>query len=87
MIIRKYIKPDDEDKDKHEDEEGNDVPKHDPAVERKCLNDDIVKEDSNESSEDVDEADIKDNGSARENCLEVINSCDEAVVGEEEPCS
>ena len=82
-----HVQPDDEDEDEYEDEEGEDVSKHDPAVQWKCVNYDIVEKDSNESSEDVDEADIKDNGSAREDCLEVINSSDEAVIREEEPCS
>ena len=76
---------DDEDKDEHKDKEGQDVAKHDPAVERKCIDDDIVEQDSNEGSEDVDKADIKDNGGAREDCLEEINSSDEAVVREQEP--
>ena len=73
------------DKDEDKDKEREDVAKHNSAVERKCKDDDIVEQDSNEGSEDVDKADIKDNGGAREDCLEVINSSDEAVVGEQEP--
>ena len=87
LVSREHVQPDDEDQDEHEDKEGENVSKHNSAVQRKCVDDDIVEKDSNESSEDVDEADIKDNGSAREDCLEVINSSDEAVIRKEEPCS
>ena len=80
-----HVHHDNENKDEHKDKEREDVTKHDSAVERKCEDDDIVEKNSNESSEDVDKTDIKDNGGSREDCLKVINSSDEAVVGEQEP--
>ena len=87
LAKKEHVQPDDENEDEDKDEEGENVSKHDSTVQRKCIDNDIVEKDSYESSEDVDEADIKDNGGAREDCLEVINSSDEAVVREEEPCS
>ena len=46
------------------------------------MNDDIVEQDSKKSSEDIDEVYIKDDGGPRKDCLEVINSKEEGVVGE-----
>ena len=82
IVSREHIKDKDEHKDEHETSERKDVSRHDSAVQRKCMNNDIVEQDSKKSSEDIDEVYIKDDGGPRKDCLEVINSKEEGVVGE-----
>ena len=67
-----------------EDQEGEEVTKDDPGLETEGLYDDIVQEDSYQRSQDVDQADVEDDGGAREDVLEEVDSCDEAVVRKEE---
>ena len=66
------------------DQEGEEVTKHDPGLQTERLYDDIVQEDSNQRSEDVDQADVEDDGGAREDVLEEVDRCDEAVVRKKE---
>ena len=67
-----------------EDQEGEEVTKHNPGLQTERLYDDIVQEDSYQPSEDVDQADVEDDGGAREDVLEEVDSCDEAVVRKKE---
>ena len=46
------------------------------------MHDQVVEEDGEEGGEDVDEADVEDDGGAREGGVEEVNGKDEAVEGE-----
>lgn len=74
----------DQEEEGEENQEGEEVPKHDPALQTEGLYDHIVQQDSDQCSEDVDQADVEDDGGAREDVLEEVDSCDEGVVRKKE---
>ena len=74
----------DQEEEGEENQEGEEVPKHDPALQTEGLYDHIVQQDSDQCSEDVDQADVEDDGGAREDVLEEVDRCDEAVVRQKE---
>ena len=80
MIRIKNAEKDDEQEDA-EDYQGQEVSKHDPGVKTEGLDNDIVEEDSDEPGEDVDEADVEDDGGAGEGGVEVVNCQNEAGQG------
>ena len=86
MIRIKNAEKDDEQEDA-EDDQGQEVSKHDPGVKTECLNNDVVQEDSDEPGEDVDEADVEDDGGAGEFVLEEVCCSDKTVVGKQKPHS
>ena len=86
MIRIKNVEKDDEQEDA-EDNQGQEVSKHDSGVKTECLDDDVVQEDSDEAGEDVDEADVEDDGRARELVLEEVCSGDKTVVWKQKPHS
>ena len=63
MIRIKDVEKDDK-KEDAEDNQWQEVSKQDPGVKTESLDDDIVQEDSDEAGEDVDEADVEDDGGA-----------------------
>ena len=85
LLLGQSIPAEDDGHQEYEDDQGDEVAKHDPGGEGEGVHDQVVEEDSKEGSEDVDEADVKDNGGAREGGVEEVNGKDEAVEGEEEP--
>ena len=86
MIRIKNAEKDDEQEDA-EDDQGQEVSKHDSGVKTESLNDDVVQEDSDEPGEDVDEADVEDDGGAGELFLEKVCCSDKTVVGKQKPHS
>ena len=86
MIRIKNAEKDDEQEDA-EDDQGQEVSKHDSGVKTESLNDDVVQEDSDEAGEDVDEADVEDDGGAWKLVLEEVCCSDKTVVGKQKPHS
>ena len=86
MIRIKNTEKDDEQEDA-EDYQGQEVSKHDPGVKTESLNDDVVQEDSDEPGEDVDEADVEDDGGTGKLVLEEVCSGHKTVVGKQKPHS
>lgn len=86
MIRIKNAEKDDEQEDA-KDDQGQEVSKHYPGVKAECLNDDVVQEHSDEPGEDVDEADVEDDGGARKLVLEKVCCGDKTVVGKQKPHS
>ena len=84
LLLGQSIPAEDDGHQEYEDDQGDEVAKHDPGGEGEGVHDQVVEEDSKEGSEDVDEADVKDNGGAREGGMEEVHGKDEAVEGEEE---
>ena len=66
-----------------QDDQGDEIAKHDPGREGEGVHDEVVEEDGKEGGEDVDEADVEDDGGAGEGSMEEVNSEDEAVEGKE----
>lgn len=83
MIRIKDIEKDNKQKDE-EDDEREKVSKHDPGVEAERLDNDVVKEHGDEACEDVDEADVEDNGGAGEAVLEEVSGGHKTVVWQQE---
>ena len=82
LLLGKSLPTEDDGHQEHEDDEGDEVAKHDPGGEGEGVHDQVVEEDSEEGGEDVDEADVEDDGGAREGGVEEVNGKDEAVEGE-----
>ena len=66
-----------------EDDQGDEIAKHDPGREGEGVHDEVVEEDGKEGGEDVDEADVEDDGGAGEGSMEEVDGEDEAVEGKE----
>ena len=84
MIRIKKIEKDDEQKNE-KDDQWQEVSKHDSGVQAESLDDDVVQKDSNKAGEDVDQADVEDDGGAGELFLEKVCSGDKTVVGKQKP--
>ena len=74
----------DQQEEAQQDQQGEKVAEHDPRLQTERLYDQIVEQHSYQRSQDVDQADVEDDGGAREDVLEEVDSCDEAVVRKEE---
>ena len=74
----------DQQEEAQQDQEREKVAEHDPRLQTERLYDQIVEQHSYQRSQDVDQADVEDDGGARKDVLEEVDSCDEAVVRKEE---
>lgn len=84
MIRIKNVEKDDEQKDE-KDDQWQEVSKHNSGVQAESLDDDVVQEDSDEAGEDVDQADVEDDGGAGELVLEKVCSGHKTVVWKQKP--
>ena len=85
LIPIEEVKPDNAGEEGEEDNEGEEVPKHDPAPEGEGLDDQVVEKDCNESSEDVDQSNVKDNCAVWKLFLKEIHCSHKTVVGQQKP--
>ena len=74
----------DQQEEAQQDQQGEKVAEHDPRLQTERLYDQIVEQHSYQRSQDVDQADVEDDGGAREDVLEEVDSCDEGVVRQKE---